>query len=123
LLAEKIQERAVARGIQPYADKRGVNHNLATLYDEMSADGTYTPDAAGEERALDYILQYSHVTRNSGLGEGAWAKAAEKGMVKIKAVQPSAWPSGSTRSIATTQRTVRCIPMGGLWNARIPGQP
>ena len=90
LLAQKIQERATARGTTPYADSRGVMHHLETLYDDMSADGTYAPGAEGEERALDFILQYSAITRNSGLGEGAWAKAAEKGMVKIKAVQPSA---------------------------------
>ncbi|PWB47831.1 MAG: hypothetical protein C3F10_02225, partial [Dehalococcoidia bacterium] len=90
LLAEKIQERAKARGIEPYADSRGLQHDLTTLYDDMSADGAYTPDPAGEERALDFILQYSAITRNSGLGEGAWAKAAEKGMVKIKSMQPSA---------------------------------
>ncbi len=94
LLAEKIQERAIARGLQPYTDRRGMQHDLARLYTEMSADGAYTPDEAGEEKALDFILQYSHITRNSGLGEGAWAKAAEKGMVKIKAVQPSALAVG-----------------------------
>ena len=90
LLAQKIQERALARGTQPYTDPRGLVHNLATLYDDMSADGAYAPGPEGEERALDFILQYSAITRNSGLGEGAWAKAAEKGMVKIKSIQPSA---------------------------------
>lgn len=90
LLAEKIQERARERGTAPYRDATGGEHHLDRLYDEMSADGTYTPGPEGEERALDFILQYSAITRNSGLGEGAWAKAAEKGMVKIKAVQPSA---------------------------------
>ncbi len=90
LLAKAIQERARACGVQPYTDSRGIVHDLANLYDEMSADGAYTEGERGEERALDFILQYSAITRNSGLGEGGWAKAVEKGMVKIKAVQPSA---------------------------------
>ncbi len=90
LLAKKIQERAVERGTTPYVDGSGTEHHLERLYDEMSADGVYAPGPEGEERALDFILQYSAVTRNSQLGEGAWSKAAEKGMVKIKAVQPSA---------------------------------
>lgn len=90
LLAKKIQERAKARGLEPYTDHRGLQHNLASLYDDMSADGAYAEGPEGEERALDYIMQYSAVTRHSNLGEGGWAKAAEKGMVKIKAVQPSA---------------------------------
>ncbi|MCL4230763.1 MAG: molybdopterin-dependent oxidoreductase [Dehalococcoidia bacterium] len=90
LLAKKIQERSRERGIEPYTDSRGGNHNLATLFDDLSADGHYLMGEEGEEKALDYIMQYSAITRNSGLGEGAWGKAAERGMVKIKKVQPSA---------------------------------
>ena len=90
LLARKIQERARARGTKPYRDRQGGEHHLDRLFDDMSADGAYDAGPEGEERALDFILQNSAITRNSGLGEGAWAKAAEKGMVKIKAVQPSA---------------------------------
>ncbi len=90
LLAKALQERARARGIGPYPDPRGMGHDLANVYDQMSADGAYTEGEKGEERALDFIMQYSAITRNSGLGEGGWAKAAEKGMVKIKSVQPSA---------------------------------
>ncbi len=89
-LAGKIQERAKARGMKPYRDIRGNEHDLTKLHDEITADGTYGPDRESEERALDHILQYSAITRHSGLGEGAWSKAAERGMVKIKAIQPSA---------------------------------
>jgi len=90
LMAKKVQERARERGVATYIDSRGLKHDLANLYDEMTADGAYTEGPEGEERALDFILQYSAITRHSELGEGAWSKAAEKGMVKIKAVQPSA---------------------------------
>lgn len=89
-LAKRIQERARERGIEPYTDRQGRVHDLQSLYDEMSADGAYQPGVEGEERALDYIMQYSAITRHSELGEGAWGKAAEKGMVKIKHIQPSA---------------------------------
>ncbi|MBI5947304.1 MAG: molybdopterin-dependent oxidoreductase [Chloroflexi bacterium] len=90
LLAEKIQERARERGIGTITDSRGMPRFLDKMHDELTADGAYQPGPAGEERALDYILQYSAITRHSGLGEGAWGKAAEAGMVKIKQVQPSA---------------------------------
>ena len=94
LLANAIQDRARARGVQPYTDSRGLVHDLANVYQDMSADGVYTEGEKGEERALDFIMQYSAITRNSGLGEGGWAKAAERGMVKIKAIQPSALAVG-----------------------------
>jgi DMSO reductase family type II enzyme molybdopterin subunit len=90
LLAEKIQERAKARGIEHYTDGRGLEHKLDQIHDDMTANGAYEVGEKGEERALDYILQFSAITRRSELGEGAWSKAAEKGMVKIKSVQPSA---------------------------------
>jgi DMSO reductase family type II enzyme molybdopterin subunit len=90
LLAKKIQERARQRGTPSYTDARGMEHRLDRVYDDMTADGAYLEGPEGEERALDYIMQYSAITRHSGLGEGAWSKAVDKGMVKIKAVQPSA---------------------------------
>jgi len=90
LLAQKMQERAKARGIEPYTDSRGGVHTLQTIFDDLTANGHYPIGEEGEEKALDFILQYSAITRNSGLGEGAWGKAAERGMVKIKKVQPSA---------------------------------
>ncbi|MFQ5381280.1 MAG: molybdopterin-dependent oxidoreductase [Dehalococcoidia bacterium] len=90
LLAEKIQERARARRVEPYEDSRGGLHDLRTVYDDLTAGGYYGPGEEGEEKALDYILQYSAVTRHSDLGEGAWGKAAERGMVKIRQIQPSA---------------------------------
>jgi DMSO reductase family type II enzyme molybdopterin subunit len=90
MLAQKIQERAKARGIGPYGDSRGGTHTLTTLFDDLTANGHYPIGEEGEEKALDYIMQYSAITRHSELGEGAWGKAAERGMVKIKKVQPSA---------------------------------
>jgi len=90
LLARRIQERARERGIEEFKDAQGRLADIQHIYDNMTADRTYRPGTAGEERALDYILQFSAITRASELGEGAWGKAAEQGMVRIKAIQPSA---------------------------------
>ena len=67
-------------------------------------------------------MQYSAITRHSGLGEGAWGKAAEAGMVKIKAVQPSAL--GLLRSTPSTATTREDEPMyssaGGSCDTKNP---
>ncbi|MCZ7578742.1 MAG: molybdopterin-dependent oxidoreductase [Dehalococcoidia bacterium] len=124
LLAEKIQERAKARGIEPYTDSRGMQHNLATLYDDMSADGAYTPDAAGEERALDFILQYSahHPEQRPWrrrLGEGCRkGHGQDQGRPAFRAGRRA-----STLSSATTPRTGRCTRTAGSSSGRTPGQP
>jgi DMSO reductase family type II enzyme molybdopterin subunit len=90
MLAKKLQEQARVRGISEYLDAQGRMVQVGNIYDNLSANGAYSEGEKGEERALDYVLQYSAITRASGLGEGAWGKAAEKGMVRIKAIQPSA---------------------------------
>ncbi len=94
LLAKQIQERARARGIDGFTDRNGRERTLSNLYDEMTAEGVYTEGPDGEERALDYIMQYSYITRASNLGENAWSKAVEQGMVKIEAMQPSVMAVG-----------------------------
>jgi DMSO reductase family type II enzyme molybdopterin subunit len=88
LLAKKIQERAIARGMKSFTDNSGVEKPLATIYDEITADGAYVEGEEGEKAALDYILEHSPITRASELGEQPWSKAAEDGMVKIKAIDP-----------------------------------
>ncbi len=88
LLAKKIQERARARGVSVFRDAWGRERNLATLYDDLTVQGTYSEGPQGQRKALDYILRYSPLTRSSGLGEDAWGEAAERGMVPIKKVPP-----------------------------------
>ncbi len=88
-LARKIQERAVARDIPEYTDTYGRTHNLKRIYDDMTADGAYKEGPEGEEKALDYIMKYSPLTRHSGLGENAWNEAVTAGAVKIKKIKPS----------------------------------
>ena len=89
MLAKKIEQRAAERGIKEYTDGQGRIADLENIYKNFTADGAYVEGPAGEERALDFVMQYSSITRASGLGEGAWSKAAEKGMVRIKAIASS----------------------------------
>ncbi len=87
LLARKIQERAKERGVSTFVDSNGFERSLTDLYDEMSGGGVYTPDADGEQAALNYILRHAPVTRKSDLGdEEPWREAAEAGMVRIRHV-------------------------------------
>lgn len=88
MLAEKIQKRAIARGIESFTDGQGESRPLSTIYDELTADGTYLPGEKGETAALDYILKNSPITSASDLGEEPWAKATEDGMVAIKSIDP-----------------------------------
>jgi len=85
-MAKKIQERARARGIDDCTDVNGAAHTLSNLYDELTVNGLYTEGEKGEVKALDYIMENAPITRATDLGEQPWRKAAEDGMVKIKAV-------------------------------------
>lgn len=88
LLAKKIQERAIARGIDSFTDSDGEERPLSTIYDELSADGVYVEGEEGETAALDYIMTHSPITKASDLGEQPWAKAVADGMVAIKEIDP-----------------------------------
>jgi DMSO reductase family type II enzyme molybdopterin subunit len=117
LLAKKVQERARARGVQPYTDVYGNKHDLAALYENLTADGVYREGEEGERRALSYIMRNSLLTRESGLGEDAWGEAVETGMVKIEAMQPSALFTG-VFSDYTTERPLNSC--GWFVNQKFP---
>jgi DMSO reductase family type II enzyme molybdopterin subunit len=72
LLARRVQERAVERGVRPVQDPLGLEHDLRALYRSWSADGELPVE--NEERALDYIIGRSEPTR--GL---TWREAREPG--------------------------------------------
>jgi nitrate reductase alpha subunit len=57
-LAEKMQERARARGIKPYLDARGVQRDPANAHDNFTKHGMYT----NEEVLADEMLRDSAVT-------------------------------------------------------------
>ncbi|KAA0235373.1 MAG: Dimethylsulfide dehydrogenase subunit alpha [Acidimicrobiales bacterium] len=88
MLGKKLQERALARGIETYKEPNGNVHRLDNLYDELSADGHYVEGEKGETRALDFIMRNSQITRATDLGEQPWKKAVEDGMVRIEEVDP-----------------------------------
>ncbi|PWB45378.1 MAG: hypothetical protein C3F10_06100 [Dehalococcoidia bacterium] len=57
-LAEKVQERARARGIKPYLDALGVQRDPANAHDNFTKNGIYT----NEEVLADEMLRDSAVT-------------------------------------------------------------
>ncbi len=73
LLAKRIQERAIERGIEG---------GLAEIYDQFSMEGTYGPK--DEVKVVDRILQVSTVT--GGVG---WETARKAGA--IRAVSAGGW--------------------------------
>ena len=89
LLAKKIQERAIARGMESFTDRSGTERPLSTMYDEMTADGVYVEGEEGELAALDYLIKYSPVTRASDMGEHPWAKVSAAGTHRIEGLEPS----------------------------------
>jgi DMSO reductase family type II enzyme molybdopterin subunit len=88
MLARKLQERARARGVEAYTDPFGRRHDPANMYDDITADGAYTEGEEGEKKALNFIFQHSAITKANELGEDAWEKVVEAGMVKIEAMKP-----------------------------------
>lgn len=88
LLARKMQDLALARGVSSFTDAKGSEHRIDNLYDEMSADGHYGEGPEGERKALDYIMRYSQITQATDLGEQPWQKAVDDGMVKIEDIKP-----------------------------------
>jgi nitrate reductase alpha subunit len=57
-LAEKLEERAVARGVSPYNDSRGGAHNLAVAHSAYTRNGRF----ADVEMMADEMLRDSAVT-------------------------------------------------------------
>jgi DMSO reductase family type II enzyme molybdopterin subunit len=108
LLAKQIQERATARGIKGYSGQMGQEYDPAKLYDNMTANGHYPEGEEGETRALDYIMRYAWITRSTNPGENAWAKAVEKGMVKIESMKPAALFFGGFSDYTTERPMNSC---------------
>jgi DMSO reductase family type II enzyme molybdopterin subunit len=76
LLARKIQERALARGVSTVEDSVGGEVDLTTLYDEWSHGGQFHESDA--RAALDQILLDTKSTGNKGYDE-----ASRTGMLPI----------------------------------------
>ncbi|MBI2918547.1 MAG: molybdopterin-dependent oxidoreductase [Chloroflexi bacterium] len=79
LLAAKLQERALARGILSFKDRNGRERRLDNLYDQMTTHGLYTDD---DEEAVtrDYFLNAANLEKME------WEDFKEKGFAAFTAV-------------------------------------
>ncbi len=79
LLARKLQERAIARGITSFVDTTGRERRLDNLYDQMTTHGLYTED---DEEAVtrDYFLNAVNIERME------WEELKEKGIAAFTSV-------------------------------------
>jgi DMSO reductase family type II enzyme molybdopterin subunit len=77
LLAKKIQERAIARGVRTYRDHRGAQRDLGTIYDQWTRNDRFHEKFP--EKALDHILRNSACSRGYG-----WDEARRAGAVPIR---------------------------------------
>jgi DMSO reductase family type II enzyme molybdopterin subunit len=58
-LAQRISERAVARGQTAYTDLFGRQKDLASLYERWSFNGRFPATEEGKEKAFDFMLKIS----------------------------------------------------------------
>lgn len=77
LLARKLQERARARGVQPFKDHYGLPRDYANFYDKYVMDGWL--DETNEAAAMDRIVRTSPVTKGF-----TWKDASERGALPIQ---------------------------------------
>ena len=80
LLARKIQERALARGVGKVRDAAGGEVDLSTVYDSWSHDGSFHED--DPRAALDWILRETDISGNKG-----FAEAEKTGLLPVLEVE------------------------------------
>jgi DMSO reductase family type II enzyme molybdopterin subunit len=79
LLARALQERARARGVQPFTDHYGIRRDYASFYEQYAMGGLMAAD--NEAGAMDHLIRKSSVT--SGF---TWEDAKRHGALPIQAV-------------------------------------
>ncbi len=79
LLAKKIQERALARGIGIVKTAQGLECDFGKLYDRITFDGAYTENDG--EKVVKYIFEHGKL-----FGDTTWEQAKEKGFVRYTRV-------------------------------------
>jgi anaerobic selenocysteine-containing dehydrogenase len=79
LLARALQERARARGVQPFTDHYGIRRDYANFYEQYAMGGLMAAD--NEAGAMDHLIRKSSVT--SGF---TWEDAKRHGALPIQAV-------------------------------------
>ncbi len=88
LLAKAIQERARARGIANFKDRRGEERPLQTVYDDFTMNGTYSEH--DEEKVAAELVQLS-----SNLSGVDWNQLKTKGYARFTAIGRSAMSVGN----------------------------
>ncbi len=79
-IARRVQERARAAGTTAARDAFGKERDLAALFDEFGADGTFIPE--DPRTGMDYIFAHSEICEDT-----TWDEAIERGVIPIKRQQ------------------------------------
>jgi len=92
LLAKAIQERARARGVASFVDRKGEQRPLDTLYDDFTMNGAYT-ERDEEKVAADLVAMSSNLT---GVD---WQQLKTKGYARFTGVGESGVSVGNACEI------------------------
>ncbi|MBI4515022.1 MAG: molybdopterin-dependent oxidoreductase [Deltaproteobacteria bacterium] len=77
MLAQKMQDRARARGLKPFKDHYGIERDYANFWEKYRLDGMM--EVGNEEAAMDHLVQNSSVTNGF-----TWKDAKERGALPIQ---------------------------------------
>jgi DMSO reductase family type II enzyme molybdopterin subunit len=95
LLAKKIQERAIARGLGSFADRHGEEHRLDTLYDDFTMQGAFTEH--DDEKVAAELVRMS-----SNLEGVEWDALKTKGYARFTGTGQSGVSVGNRCEIPAT---------------------
>jgi DMSO reductase family type II enzyme molybdopterin subunit len=92
LLAKAVDERAKARGMRSYVDRRGDERPLHNLYEKYSQGGRFGPQ--DDEKVCADLLD-----RASNLGGLTWPELKKKGFARFEGIGKSPGSIGNATSI------------------------
>ena len=78
-LTEKVDQRARARGIAQYVDRRGDERRLDNLYEKFSSDGEF--GHTDDEKVCAYMIDHA-----SNLGDLTWPELKKKGFAPFEKI-------------------------------------
>ncbi len=99
LLAEAVEREAKQRGLKPYQDIADVERDAARLGEAFSDRGRFGP--ADEEKALQFVLEYSSATKKVTLDD-----LRDKGAVRFRGVGPPGGAAGFYSDYVETEPLV-----------------
>jgi DMSO reductase family type II enzyme molybdopterin subunit len=92
LLAQAVDERAKARGMRSYVDRRGDERPLHNLYEKYSQGGRFGPK--DDEKVCADLLD-----RASNLGGLTWSELKKKGFARFEGIGKSPGSIGNATTI------------------------